>query len=187
MSNEDLHHKLNTILTALRSELSSLRTGRANASLVENVKVEAYEGTPPLMIKELAAINTPEPRLIVIDPYDKAVLPKIEKALQTTPSLGVSPVVSEGIIRLPLPPLSQERRQEAVRLVKKMLEKTRQELRDIRQAAIREVEEEKKSGAISEDEMFSQKREIEAAVKKVHGQMERLGKEKEEEILLISH
>lgn len=185
MDKLDLREKLTTVLNNLCTELSTLRTGRASASLVENIKVEAYEGTPPLMIKELAAINTPEPRLIVVDPYDKTVLPKIEKALQTAPGLGASPIVSEGIIRLPLPSLSEERRRETVRLMKKMLEETRQRLRDIRQVVIRGAEEEKKSGTVSEDEMFSQKKEIEEAVKKVHEQMERLGKEKEEEILKV--
>lgn len=185
MSNRDLEEKLEAVLSGLRAELSTLRTGRASVSLVENIKVEAYEGAPPLTIRELAAINTPEPRLIVIDPYDKAVLPKMEKALQTAPGLGVSPVVSEGLIRLPLPPLSQERRQEAVRLVKKMLEETRQKLRDIRQAALKKLEKEKSSGAVSEDEMFAQKKGVEEAVKKVHERMERLGREKEEEILRV--
>lgn len=185
MSSRDLGEKLSDVLSGLRAELSTLRTGRANAALVENIKVAAYEGTPPLTIRELAAINTPEPRLLVIDPYDKTVLPKIEKALQSSPGLGASPVVSEEVIRLPLPSLSQERRQEAVRLVKKMLEETRQKLRNIRQAAIKEVEEEKKSGAVSEDEMFAAKKEIEEMVKKVHEQVERLGKDKEEEILRV--
>lgn len=185
MVENDLKDDLSDILSGLRAELSTLRTGRANAALVENIKVDAYEGAPPLTIRELAAINTPEPRLLVIDPYDKTVVAKIEKALQTAAGLGVSPVVSEGLIRLPLPPLSQERRQEAVRFVKKMLEEARQKGRDLRQAAIREGEEEKKSGTLSEDELFARKKTIEETVKKFHEQMERLGKEKEEEILKV--
>lgn len=185
MVENNLKDGLSGILSSLRTELSSLRTGRANASLVENIKVEAYEGTAPLTLKELAAINLPEPRLIVIDPWDKTVLPKIEKALQTAPGLGASPVVVEGVVRLPLPSLSEERRQETVRTMKKMLEEARQKIRDVRQTAIRAVEGEKKAGALSEDEMFSQKKEIEGAVKKVHEEVEKMGREKEEEIMRV--
>ncbi len=185
MANSALKDKLSATLTSFRGEVSSIRTGRASTALVENLKVEAYEGTPPMTLRELATISVPEPRLIIIDPWDKTLTQKIEKALQTAPGLGVSPVVDQQVIRLPLPSLSEERRRETVKLLKATAEKYRQQMRDGRQVAIKEVEGQESKKLISEDEKFALKKQIEEAMHVAGGQLDDLVAEKEAEILKI--
>lgn len=175
---------LSKIVAVFKTEISGLRTGRASSSLVENIKVEAYPGTY-LTIKELATINTPEPRLVIIDPWDKSTIAKIEKALLQTPGLGGSPSVSEDIIRLPLPPMSEERRRETVKLVHSMTEESKQKVRDSRQDEMKRIESKKKEGVITEDEMFSEKKMVEERVKKTNEELSNLASTKEEEIMRI--
>lgn len=185
MANSALKDKLNATITSFRCEVASIRTGRASTALVENLKVEAYEGTPLMTLRELATISVPEPRLIIIDPWDKSLTQKIEKALQTAPGLGVSPVVDQQVIRLPLPSLSEERRRETVKLLKATAEKYRQQMRDGRQTAIKDVEGRESKKLISEDEKFALKKQIEEEMHTAGGQLEKLVEEKEAEILKI--
>ncbi len=185
MSKPVLNEELTAILGSFRAEIATIRTGRAATSLIENIKVEAYPGTPPMAIRELASISVPEPRLIIVDPWDKATLPMIEKALQTTVGLGSSPVVDGGLIRLPTSSLSEEKRRETVKLLNVTLEKFRQQVRDARQEAMRELDRREKDGELSEDEKYTGKKKAEEAVKQVNSDMERLGGEKEAEILRI--
>lgn len=185
MGKSKLEDQLNAVIGSFRSEIATIRTGRAAASLVENIKVEAYPGTPMMAVKELASVSVPEPRLIIIDPWDKATLPKIEKAIQTAPGLGISPVVDQQILRLPLPTLSEERRRETVKLLRSVIEKYRQQVRDIRQDWMRELEGQEKNGGLSEDEKFAEKKRIEETVKKINNELERLSQDKEADILRI--
>src|SRR3979490_934305 len=129
-------------------EFSSVRTGKASPALVENVDVEAYGSA--MKLKQLALITTPEPRLLVVQPFDAGTVQNIEKALNES-KIGITPAVDGKIIRLPIPELSEERRKDLVRSLGKMAEEARVRVRTNRRTALDEAKKLKGSGGLSED------------------------------------
>lgn len=178
----ELKTNLQRIIEYLRSELATIRTGRAHASLVEDLPVEAYGQR--MTLKELAGITVPDPQLIVLDPWDKNIIADIEKAVRES-KLGLSPVVDKEIIRVPIPSLSEERRLEFVKLAKEMVESARQKVRQARQEAIEEIRRQEKDKEISEDEKFRLEKEIQGEVEGANEEIREAGEAKEEEILRI--
>jgi len=144
-------------------EFSSIHTGKASPSMVEGVMVEAYGSM--MRLKECAAISTPDPRLIQVQPWDKGLVRAVEKALQQA-NLGINPIVDGGLIRLPLPDLSKERRLEFVKIAHKLAEEGRVNLRHVRRDAMEAVKKAKKDGKISEDEEKRLEKEVQAATDK---------------------
>jgi ribosome recycling factor len=134
---------------AIRHEFNALRTGKASTALLDLVKVEVYGTTMPL--NQLATISAPEPRLLVIQPYDPSQIGAIEKALLAS-DLGLTPSNDGRIIRLPIPALTEERRKELVRVAHKVAEEGRVAVRNIRHEANKKVQVEEKSGDISRDD-----------------------------------
>ena len=141
-------------------EFSSVRTGKASPALVENVDVEAYGST--MKLKQLALITTPEPRLLVVQPFDASTVQNIEKALNEA-RIGITPAVDGKIIRLPIPELSEERRKDLARSLSKMAEEARVRVRSNRRAALDEAKKLKTSGGLTEDGM----RDLETDVQKL--------------------
>jgi ribosome recycling factor len=184
MKIHDLKEKLESRVAHLKSELSTIRTGRANPSLVEDIKVDAYEGTPPLAVRELATIGAPEPTTITIRPWDLSLIPKIEKAIRNAPG-GLSPVTFDDTIRLVLPSLSQERRNELAKIVKSKAEEAKVEIRQVRQDEMQALAEMEENGVISQDEKFRTREEVEKIVKEKTAEVEQTAKEKEDELLKI--
>ena len=133
----------------VQKEFAGVRTGKASAGLVENIMVEVYGSH--MRIRELGGITTPEPRMIVIQPWDTATLHPIEKAIQKA-NLGLNPSVQGKLIRIVLPELSEERRHEFVRIVKKMSEEGRVAIRHVRREAMEQLKKESKAGQIAEDD-----------------------------------
>ena len=131
------------------NEFAGVRTGKASASLVENIMVEVYGSQ--MRIRELAGITTPEPRMLVVQPWDMNSLDPIEKAIQKS-NIGLNPAVQGKIIRLAFPELSQERRQEFVKLIKKMSEDGRVAIRHVRRDAMEQLKKHKHDSGISEDQ-----------------------------------
>lgn len=177
---DELRLRLEKILSDLKSEVASLRTGRATPALVEDLEVEAYGTRQPL--KTLAAISTPGPREIVIQPWDKALVSAIEKAVQTSP-LGINPVADRDTIRLALPTLTEERKRDLVKFLKEKLESARIQVRRARDEAMKAVDADEKAKAISEDEKFRRKQEAEKAVGECNQKIEDIGAAKEREIM----
>jgi len=184
MKISELRDKVDSRITHLKSDLSTIRTGRANASLVEDIKVAAYDGSPALSIRELATIGIPEPTTITIRPWDLSIIPKIEKAIRDAAG-GLNPVTFDDTIRLVLPSLSQERRLELTKIVKGKVEEAKVEVRQIRQDEMRSIDEMEKNGVISEDERFRTREEVEKIIKDKTLEVEQIGKEKEDELLRI--
>src|SRR3954464_7272391 len=141
-------------------EFSSVRTGKASPALVENVDVVAYGSA--MKLKQLALITTPEPRLLVVQPFDAGTVRDIEKALKDS-KIGITPSVDGKIIRLPIPELSEERRKDLVRSLGKMAEEARVRVRANRRAAMDEAKKLKTSGALTEDQL----RDVEGEVQKL--------------------
>ena len=141
-------------------EFAAVRTGKASPGLVENVDVHAYGST--MKLKQLALITTPEPRLLVVQPFDASTVADIERALKES-KIGITPAVDGKIIRLPIPELSEERRKELVRALGKMAEEARVRVRSNRRTALDEAKKLKASGTLTEDQL----RDVEDEVQKL--------------------
>jgi ribosome recycling factor len=176
----ETEEKMNKAYEAVVREFSEVRTGRANPHLVEGIKIDYY-GTPT-SIKQIASISVPDARLIVIQPWDLSAIAEIEKAILKT-NLGLNPINDGKVVRLPIPQLSKERREEMTKLVKDLTEHGRISMRTIRRDAndlIKKLEHDKK---ISEDDRFKSQEGIQKITDKYIEKVETLLKEKEKELL----
>jgi ribosome recycling factor len=163
-------------------EFSTIHTGKASPSMVEGVMVEAYGSM--MRLKECAAISTPDARLIQVQPWDKALVRAVEKALQQA-NLGINPIVDGGLIRLPLPDLSRERRLEFVKIAHKLAEDGRVNIRHVRRDAMEAVKKGKKDGKISEDDEKRLEKDIQAATDKAIKDIETHLAHKEKELVTV--
>lgn len=180
---EILHNteeKMKKAFESVTREFSEIRTGHASPSLVEGLHVDYY-GTPTLL-KQLAAISAPDAHLLVIQPWDVSAIAEIEKAIMKS-NLGVTPSNDGKLIRLSLPPLSKERRQELAKVVAKMAEEGRVSLRTVRREAKESLEKLEKDKAISEDDRFRGIEDLQKLVDKYIVKIDELLGNKEKEIL----
>ncbi len=172
--------KMKKTIEAAMREFGSIRTGRASPSLVEGIHVEYY-GTPT-PLKQLATISAPDARLIVIQPWDISILAEVEKAISKS-DLGITPNNDGKLIRISIPQLSKERREELAKLVKKMAEDSRISLRTIRRDANEHVKKLKNDGKITEDDSFKTQEEIQKLTDRHIEKIEQILKDKEKEIM----
>jgi ribosome recycling factor len=163
-------------------EISSLRTGRATPAIVEDVKVEAYGSIQE--IKALASISVTDAKTITVQPWDKGVLQPIETAIRNS-DLGLSPVNDGTLIRLSLPDLTTERRNELVKVLSKKLEEARIAIRKIREDVRSQIEKAEKAKEIAEDEKYGLQDDLEEMVKEYNEKIRSIGEEKEAEILKV--
>ncbi|MBI4199658.1 MAG: ribosome recycling factor [Chloroflexi bacterium] len=167
---------------ALRRELTTLRTGRANPALVENLNVDYYGVPTPL--KQLAAISVPEARLLLIQPWDRQVLPAIERAILKS-ALGLNPGNDGTVIRLPIPPMTEERRRDLVRIVKKYVEDGRVAVRNVRRDVLEKLRALERGKELAQDDHRRADGQLQKLTDAFIGQMGRLGDAKEAEILEV--
>jgi ribosome recycling factor len=163
-------------------EFAAVRTGKASPALVENVDVSAY-GTS-MKLKQLALISTPEPRLLLIQPFDGSITKDIEKALKES-KIGITPAVEGKLIRLPIPELSEERRKELVKTVRHMAEEARVRIRSSRRNSIDEVKRIEKAGEITEDERHDLEEEIQKLTDKYVKEIDAHVENKEMDIMKV--
>lgn len=163
-----------------RKELSGVRTGRANVSLLDHVRVD-YHGTP-MPINQLATLNVPDPASIVIAPWDAGALPLIDKAIRTS-DLGLNPANDGKVVRVPIPPLTEERRKDLVKHIHKVLENHRTAVRNIRRDVKEAVEKLEKDKKISEDEKKRSLDELEKITHSETKKIEDLSASKEKEVM----
>lgn len=164
-------------------EFTGLRTGKASPTLVENIMVEVYGGSQ-MRIRELAGITVPEPRQIVIQPWDVSNVHPIEKAIQKS-NLGIMPSIQGKMIRIGLPELSQERRQEFVKIARKMTEDGRVAIRHVRRDSIEAIKKQSKAGGISEEEVENAEKEIQKLTDQYVAKIDDHLAKKEKEILTV--
>lgn len=174
--------KLSDALEHLKREVSSLRTGRATPALVEDLEVEHYGMKQPL--KALAAISVPEPRQILISPWDKGAMEPIQKAIQQS-NLGMNPIADSNGIRLNLPALNEERRKELIKMLHQKLEEGRIAIRKVREEAMKELDKAEKDKEISKDEHFRGKSEIQKIVDETNKKVDEMGAQKEKEVMTV--
>ena len=182
MDERILREKLDARLVLLKQELQKLRISRASVELVEDLPITAYETTMPL--KQIASISTPEPRSLLVQPWDKNLIPAIEKAVRQS-YLHLNPVVDGGLIRIIIPPLTEESRRDVVKILHKTVEEARIAVRKIRENAMEEIDWMEKNGEISEDEKFRRRDITEKIVGEHNQKMREIEDTKEKEILEI--
>ena len=174
--------KMELAIEGIRHELAGIRTGKASPGLIENLQVEAYGSRMPLI--QLATISAPEPRLLVIQPWDKSVTGAVMKAIQSS-DLSLTPLHEGNIIRVPIPTLNEERRKELVRLAHKVAENGRISIRHSRKEANDQVKKTEKEHQISEDEAHRGMDEVQKLTDSYIEKMDELLKVKEDEIMEI--
>ncbi len=163
-------------------EFAGVRTGKASPGLVENIQVEVYGSH--MRIRELAGITTPEPRMLLIQPWDAATVHPIEKAIQKS-NLGLNPTVDKKFIRIVLPELSQERRLEFTKVVRKMAEDGRVAIRHVRRDAIEHLKKESKQGGISEEDLEHAEKEVQKLTDQYIAKVDGHLTHKEKEIMTV--
>ncbi len=166
----------------LKKELQGIRSGRATPALVDNIMVDYYGTKTPL--PQLATISAPDPRSIVIQPWDKNVSSDIEKGIRAS-SLDINPVNEGDQIRLPIPPLTEERRKELVKTVNQKVEQTKISIRNVREDIGKEIKHQKSEGKISEDDMYAQQKELQRVVDEYNQLIEEIAEKKEKEIMSV--
>jgi ribosome recycling factor len=177
---EECRDRMHKAIDHARTEFAGVRTGRATPALVERMKVDYYGQEVPL--QQLAGFQVPEPRVLVINPYDKGSIKAIEKAI-TTSDLGVNPSNDGSVIRLSFPELTSERRKEFVKLVKHRAEEARVAVRNIRRGTRHELEGLEKDGELSSDELERAEKELEKLTHEFVAEVDRLLATKEKELL----
>lgn len=182
MTSSEIKSKLNSSLEHLKSELSSIRTGRATTSLVEEVFVEAYGSK--MMIKELGTISTPDPQMIVVAPWDKTLIKDIVKAI-TSANLGLNPVPDSTAVKIPVLSLTEERRKEFAKLVTDRVEGVKNSMRNVRQEAMKDIDRQFSDKTITEDDKFQAKEEVEKIVHEFISQTDVLSVRKKEELMKV--
>ena len=176
---EKLKTKLKNIEEFLKTEFSALRVGRATPALVENVLVDYYGVKTP--IKQLASISAPEPRLLIIEPWDKNAITAIEKAILSS-DLGLNPIVDKNLIRINIPLLTEERRNSLIKITSAKLEEAKVRCRMARDEAIKEIIDLFSAKKITEDEKFEKKEKIQELINTTNKNLENITKLKEKEI-----
>ena len=175
-------HKMARAVEVMERDLQSIRTGRASTGLVERITVEYYGTQTPL--NQLAGISVPEPHQIVIQPWDRGVLNAIEKAI-TKSDIGLTPNVDGTVVRLNIPPLTEERRKELVRVVHKRMEEARVEVRNIRRDAADHLKREERDGEMGSDESHRQLDSLQRTTDRHIAEIDRRGDAKEQEVLEV--
>ena len=174
--------RMDKAVSALKEEFASLRTGRASASLLDQIHVEAYGATMP--INQVGAISVPEPRMITVSVWDKGMVVSVEKAIRSS-NLGLNPVVDGQSLRIPIPPLTEERRKDLAKVAGKYAEQQRIAVRNVRRDANDDLKKAEKDGAINQDEHKRMEAEVQKLTDEAIRRVDEALKTKEQEIMQV--
>ena len=174
--------RMDKAVAALQEEFGSLRTGRASSSLLDQIRVDAYGSSTPL--NQVGAISVPEPRMITINVWDRALVVSVEKAIRSS-DLGLNPVVDGTTLRLPIPPLTEDRRKDLVKLAGKYAEQQRVAVRNVRRDANDDCRKAQKDGAISQDEEKRFEADVQKMTDEAIKRVDEALKTKEQEIMHV--
>jgi ribosome recycling factor len=178
----EMSSRMEKSVESFKNELSKVRTGRASLSILDDISVDAYGSAMPL--NQVGSLTIPESRMIVIQPWDPQMLPAIEKAIQKS-DIGLTPISDGKIIRLNIPQLTEERRKELVKMVKKVAEEFRVAIRNARRDAIETLKKQKKDKEISEDELFKHQDEAQKETDLYVKQIDTVTASKEKEVMEV--
>jgi len=178
----EAEHKMELATEHVASEFSTVRTGRANPQLLQRITVEYYGSPTPL--QQLASISVPEPRLLVVHPFDKSTVNDIERALQTS-DLSLNPSNDGSVIRIAFPPLTEERRKDLIKVVRERAEEGRIAIRNVRRHSKDELEKLQKDGEIGEDDLMRAEKELQQMTDKHVAEIDELLEHKEQELMEV--
>ena len=178
---EEVRQQMEEALGLLRQELAAISPGRATPALIEEIKVEAYGRK--MVLRELATIAVGGPNQLLVTPFDQNIIKEIHRALTEERYLGLQAVVDKNLIRVNLPPLTEERRQELVKVLRQKLEMGRVKIRQIRRQKLIEIRRQSEAKELSEDEKFAQEEALQKLTDEYGQKIEEMGREKEEAIL----
>ncbi|RCK77700.1 MAG: Ribosome recycling factor [Ignavibacteriae bacterium] len=179
---KEAEHKMKKAVDVVRQEFVKIRTGKATTALLDGIKVEYYGTMMPL--NQVATVSTPDIRLITVTPWEKGMIAPIEKAILTA-NLGLNPINDGNVIKVPIPPLNEERRKDLVKLIKKFAEDGRIALRNVRRDAIEHLKKSEKEEHFSEDERKRGEEEVQKLVEKYIKEIDNLVALKEKEIMEV--
>ncbi len=180
---EQAKSKFQQALTHFQEELKKVRTGRAHPSMLDGLQVEAYGTKMPLI--QVGSVSTPEPQLLQITPFDPSNIQAISTAIRDNPSLGMNPMDDGRVVRVPVPPLTEERRREYVKLLNTKVEDAMVSLRNLRHEAIKDIDKAKKDKLLGEDDAKRLEKQVDEAMAKTKADIDALAKTKETEILTV--
>ena len=175
-------HKMNRAVDAMERDFQAFRTGRASTALVERLTIDYYGTQTPL--NQLAGISVPEAHQIVIQPWDRGVLGAIEKAIQKS-DIGLMPNVDGTVVRLNIPPLTEDRRKDLVKSVHRRMEEAKVEIRNLRREAADELKKEERDGTVGTDESHRQLEQLQKTTDRWIGEVDRVGVGKEQEVMEV--
>jgi len=178
----ELRQAIERAKEALKRDLAKLRTGRANAGMLDGIRIDYYGASTPLT--QMANVNVPEPRLITVKPWDRSQVQAVEKAIRES-DLGLNPQVDGELIRVPIPALSEERRKDLVKVARKNGEEAKVGIRKSRHEALDMLSEIKESGSASEDDVERGKKKVEEVMSEAAQSIDQIISQKEKEILTI--
>lgn len=178
----DTQDRMEKTLASAQGDLTKIRTGRANLSLLDSVKVDYYGSKVP--VNQVANLGVPEPRLIIIQPWERNMLAEIERAIMKA-DIGITPNNDGNVIRLPIPALTEERRRDLVKVVHNMAEDNRIAIRNIRRDAMDQLKKAQKDGSISEDEQYNAGIDVQGVTDKHIKKIDEMAAAKEKEVLDI--
>ncbi len=175
----DVENKMSKRVDAYAGELKTIRAGRASAAVLDKVAIDYYGVSTP--VQQVGQISSPEPRMLVVQPYDPSILSAIEKAIAAS-DLGISPQNDGKVIRLSFPPLTEERRKELVKTVRKYTEEAKVQIRNIRRDFLDDLKKQKKNGEVTEDDIKGMEKDIQKLTDKYVSEIDSIASAKEKEI-----
>lgn len=184
MDEQHLRERLDKVLDVLKQDMGTIRTGRATPALVENIYITAYGGSAKLRVMELATIGATDSQTLVITPFDHATIHEIEKGIQEA-NVGLNPIVDGQMLRISLPPLSTERREELIKSMKHKLENGKIMVRQVRHDGMNEIKKQHDMKAITDDDKTRLEKDVQKMVDDMMATIESMGKQKEAELLQI--
>lgn len=182
LKTDELKRRMEGAVTAFKHELTGLRTGRASASLLEPITVEAYGSMVPL--NQVANISVPEPRMLSVTVWDKSMVGKVEKSIRDS-NLGLNPITDGNILRIPLPELNEERRRELVKVAHQYAEQARVAIRHVRRDGMESLKKAEKDGEISQDESRSTSDKVQKLTDDTIAEIDKILAAKQEEIMQV--
>lgn len=170
------------VIESTKEELAMLHTGRPTPALIENVSVEAYNSQ--MRLQELASISSPEPQMLMIEPWDKSIVKHIDSALRTS-DLDMNPVVDGSTIRINFPPLTEEKRIQLTKVMHEKIEQGRIAVRRVREELLKGYKAQEKEGALSEDDYYRKEKEVQATVDEYNAKLKEMAEKKEGELMSV--
>jgi ribosome recycling factor len=184
MDQSEIQLRISKVLEILKQDLGTIRTGRANPALVENIIISAYGGSAKLKVMELATVGITDAQTIVITPFDASIIGDIQKGI-TDSGAGLNPASDGHVLRITIPPLSQERREELSKLMKHKLENGRIMVRQVRHEAMDEIKKAHTDKVISDDEKEREEKDIQKIIDETMTEIDNMGKQKEAELMQV--